>query len=152
VNKTAILLIALCLSYQAKGQKITSYKTFGGMGFEMDTVSLSTREVLERMRVNPDAHAEFRKARSNYSAAGVLGFAGALLVSVPLVTAVAGGRPEWGLAMAGGAFIVVSVPLNWSFQRHALNALDVYNKQFESTRIKTNLYFMGTGARLVIRF
>ncbi len=111
------------------------------MGFEMDTVSLSTHEVLEKMRVNPDAHAEFRKARSNYSAAGVLGFAGALLVSVPLVTAV-----------VGGAFIVVSVPLNWSFQRHALNALDVYNKQFESTRIKTNLYFTGTGARLVIRF
>lgn len=122
------------------------------MGFEMDTVNLSMRDVLEMMRVNPVAHDEFKRARSNYSVAGVLGFTGAILVAVPLVTAVAGGDPEWGLAAAGGALILVSVPLNWSFQRHAQNALDEYNKQFESTRIRSNLYITGTGARLVIRF
>jgi len=153
ITKTGIFLMALCLSYSVSGQRITFYKTFGGMGFEMDTVTLSMREVLELMRVNPVAHDEFKKARSNYGTAGVLGFTGALLISVPLVTAVAGGRhPEWGLAVAGGVLTGVSIALNKSFQRHAQNALDEYNKQFESSRVKTNLYFTGTGARLVIRF
>ena len=152
INKVGILLIALCLSYSTKGQKIIFYKTFGGMGFEMDTVTLSMREVLEMMRVNPVAHDEFKLAKKKYGAAGALGFAGALLISVPLVSAVAGGHPEWGLAVAGGVLMGVSIPLNRSFQRHAQNAVDEYNKQFESTRMKTNLYFTGTGARLVIRF
>jgi len=152
VNKSGILLIALCLSYQATSQKIIFYKTFGGMGFEMDTVNLSMRDVLEMMRVNPVAHEEFKLAKARYGAAGVLGFAGAILISVPLVSAVAGGHPEWGLAVAGGVLTLMSIPLNRSFQRHAQNALDEYNKQFESTRIKTNLYFTGTGASLVIRF
>ena len=152
VNKTGIFLIAICLTYTAVGQRITFYKTFGGMGFEMDTINLSIHDVLEMMRVNPVAHEEFKKARSNYSAAGVLGFTGALLISVPLVTYVAGGYPEWGLAVAGGVLTLVSIPLNRAFQRHAQNALDEYNKQFESSRIKTNFYFTGTGAKLVIRF
>ena len=152
MNKAAIVLIALCVTYSAEGQRIDFYKTFGGMGFEMDTINLSIHDVLEMMRVNPGAHEEFKKARSNYSAAGVLGFTGALLISVPLVTYVAGGYPEWGLAVAGGVLTLISIPLNRSFQHHAQNALDEYNKQFESTRMRTNLYFTGTGARLVIRF
>jgi hypothetical protein len=150
--KTLPFLIALSLTYGAEAQQITFYKTFGGMGFEMDTVTLSMRDVLEMMRTNPVAHNEFKRARSNYNVAGVLGFTGALLVAVPLVSAVAGGHPEWELAAIGGTFILVSIPLNWSFQRHAQNALDEYNRQFESTRTRTNLYLTGTGARLVIRF
>jgi len=153
LTKIRILLIALtCLSYAASGQKITFYKTFGGLGFEMDTVTLSMHDVMERMKVNPVAYDEIKRARSNYSAAGVLGFTGALLVAVPLVTVVAGGHPEWGLAVAGGTLILVSIPLNWAFQRHAVNALEEYNKQFESSRIRTNLYFTATGAKLVLRF
>jgi len=104
------------------------------------------------MRVNPVAHEEFKLAKAKYGASGVLGFAGALLISAPLVSAVAGGHPEWGLAVAGGVLMGVSIPLNRSFQRHTQNALDEYNKQFESTRVKTNLYFTGPGAKLVIRF
>ncbi|HMI67457.1 MAG TPA: hypothetical protein VK517_15550, partial [Cyclobacteriaceae bacterium] len=152
IFKATIFLITVTFLTQASGQKITFYKTFGGMGFEMDTVTLSMHDVMERMKVNPVAYDEIKRARSNYSAAGVLGFTGALLVAVPLVTVVAGGHPEWRLAVAGGTLILVSIPLNWAFQRHAVNALEEYNKQFESSRIRTNLYFTGTGAKLVLQF
>ena len=153
ITKIRILLIALiCLAHAASGQKITFYKTFGGIGFEMDTVTLSMHDVMERMKVNPVAYDEIKRAKSNYSAAGILGFTGALLVSVPLVTVVAGGHPEWSLAVVGGTLILVSIPLNLAFQRHAVNALEEYNKQFESSRIRTNLYFTGTGVKLVLRF
>jgi hypothetical protein len=153
MNKIIVFVFAfVCLAQAASGQKITFIKTFGGMGFEMDTLTLSLREVQEMMRINPLAHEEFRKARTNYSVAGVVGFTGVLLVAVPLVSAVAGGQPEWGLAVAGGALIIVSIPLNRAFQRHAINALDEYNKQFTVRRVNTNLYFTGTGAKLLIRF
>jgi len=86
----------------------------------MDTVTLSMHDVMERVKVNPVAYDEIKRAKSNYSAAGILGFTGALLVSVPLVTVAAGGHPEWSLAVVGGTLILVSIPLNLAFQRHAV--------------------------------
>ena len=127
-------------------------KTFGGARFEMDTLTLSPKQVLEMMRIRPVAHAEFKKALANYNASGVFGFAGGLLIAVPLATAAVGGQAEWGVAGAGAALMLVTIPLTKAFRRHAQNALDEYNKQPHTSRVKTNFYLTGNGARVVIRF
>ena len=127
-------------------------KTFGGARFETDTMTLSLNQVLEVMHNDPHAVDEFRRAKSNYSVSGLLGFTGGLLVAVPLVTALIGGKPEWSLVVAGSALILVSIPFTRAFYRHAENALEDYNKKFSASRIKTNIYLTGSGAKIVIRF
>jgi hypothetical protein len=146
------LLFFICLASSAFCQKITMVKSFGGIRFEMDTLTLSPRQVLNLMKDTPIAYDEFSRARSNYSASGVLGFAGGLMIAIPLGTLIAGGNPEWGFAAGGAALILASVPFNNAFHRHAHRAVDEYNKKFTSFRIKTRYYFTGAGAKVVIRF
>jgi hypothetical protein len=145
-----VSLLANIAHAQTAGE-ITLVKTFGGTRFEMDTLTLSPRQVMEILKDTPLAYEEFKQAKKNYSAAGVMGFTGGLLIGFPIGTLIAGGDPEWGLAIGGAALLLGSIPLNKAFQRHATNALDLHNKKF-SSRIKTNFYLTGTGFRLSFRF
>ncbi len=105
------------------------------------------------METNPQAHATFKKAKTNFDAAGVLGFAGGFLIAFPIGTAIGGGNPEWGLAAGGVGLLLAAIPFNSAFKNHALNALDLYNNNITSSRrIKMNFYLAGTGGKLVIRF
>ena len=133
-------------------RSIQIYKTFGGYRFEKDSVVISPKMVLEEMKVNPLAYAEFKKAKNNLTAASTLGFAGGLLIGFPLGTAIAGGDPEWGLAAGGVGLILASIPFNNAFKQHALLAIDQYNENPTSRRIKINFYVTGVGGKLVIRF
>jgi hypothetical protein len=153
MKKLALLsLIVLCFSQISLGQEIKAYKTFGGVRFEMDTVTLGLNQVLEIVKENPEAYAELRQAKLNNNVAGVLGFSGGILIALPIVTAIAGGSPEWGLAAGGAALILASIPFSNSFRGHTMQALDLYNGKFKTSRIKPELRFYGTGARLTIRF
>ena len=135
-----------------QAQDITMYKTFGGVRFERDSAVLSTRQVMEILHENPVAFEEFKKAKTNYNVAGVLGFTGGILIGLPLGTALVGGEPEWGLAAAGGIFILGSIPFNRIFKARALNALDIYDGKKMTSRIQPKFYFGGASARLVINF
>jgi hypothetical protein len=135
-------------------KKITLYKNFGGVVYEMDTLTLSTKQVKMVLKQNPEAFAEFKIARTKAAVSSVLGFTSGLLVAVPLVTAVAGGQPEWIYAGGGAVLFLASIPFNASFRGHALNAIDIYNSKQASARIKINssFHFYGTGASLIVRF
>ena len=146
-------IFVLCLnSYSQK--KLALYKNFGGVVYEMDTLTLSTRQVNMVLKQNPEAFAEFRVARTKATIGSVLGFTSGLLVAIPLVTAVAGGQPEWIYAGGGAVLFLASIPFNASFRGHALNAIEIYNSKQASTRIKINstIHYYGTGASIVIRF
>jgi len=132
-------------------QEIKMYKTFGGVRFEMDTLVLSPKQVLEVLKEEPLAYEEFKQAKVNYNVAGVLGFTGGVLIGIPIGTAIAGGDPEWGLAAGGAALILGSIHFNRVFKGRAFNALEIYNKKY-SSRLKPTFHFYGTQARLMIRF
>jgi hypothetical protein len=145
------ILFGLICCTDCLGQEIKIYKTFGGVRFEMDTLVISPKQVLELLKVEPMAYQEFKRAKVNYNVAGVLGFTGGVLIAIPLGTVIVGGEPEWGLAAGGAALLLASIPFNRAFKNRAVNALDLYNKNHAS-RIKPTLHFAGTQARLVIRF
>lgn len=132
------------------------HKTFGGTRFEYHndtaTFTVSPKQVLDIMRDDPLAYAEFKKARYNYSTAGVLGFAGGVLIVLPISTAIAGGEPEWALAAAGAALVITSIPLSKAFRRHAEESIDIYNKKHTAFHPRTEYFFSGLGARVVIKF
>lgn len=151
--KRFILLFALCISLIdfCQAQQIKMYKTFGGARFEMDTLVLSPKQVLEILKVEPVAYEEFKRAKANYNVAGVMGFSGAFLIAFPVVSAIAGGDPEWAIAAGGAALILGSIHFNRTFKGRAFNALELYNNKV-TARIQPTLHFYGTQARLVIRF
>jgi hypothetical protein len=113
---------------------------------------LKPREVLSRMEINPEAFQEFKKAKSNYDAAQVLGFAGGFLIGWPLGTALGGGDPQWGLAGGGAALLLASIPLNSGFKKHAKNALTIYNgRPLSRFQTSVRFRFYGYGAGFVLR-
>lgn len=142
---------AFANSYSQK--KITMYKNFGGVVYEMDTLTLSSKQVMMVLKQNPEAFAEFKVARTKATVSSVLGFASGLLVAIPLVTAVAGGQPEWVYAGGGAVLFLASIPFNTSFRGHALNAIEIYNSNPTSKiKMKSSLHFYGTGASIILRF
>jgi len=151
--KRLVLLsfITLFFSQLALSQEIKVYKTFGGVRFERDTITLGLNQVLEITKENPMAYAELKRAKSNYTASGVLGFTGAILIALPIVTTIAGGDPEWGLTAGGAALILASIPFNRAFRSHTMDALDIYNNK-KTSRIKPEFQFYGSGARFMLRF
>jgi hypothetical protein len=153
MKTTLACLLLFVTSNLVHAQEITMYKTFGGVRFERDTVIISLRQVSEILSIEPQAAAEFKLARTNYSAAGVLGFAGGFLLAFPIGTAIAGGNPEWGLAAGGAVLILASLPFNKAFKARAGSALDKYNSRLPKARlIKPQFYFTGTGGTIRIRF
>ncbi len=150
-----LLLLTLSAGAQSFQQKkISIYKTFGGVVYEIDTLSISSRQVSMILRQNPEAYQEFKIAKTKSAISSVLGFSSGVLVAVPLVSAVAGGQPEWGLAAAGGALFLASIPFHISFKGHALNAIDIYNAKIPTAhqRVKPSFFFSGNSAGVQIRF
>jgi len=153
--KIFTFLFAFIITQQAAAQKITLYKTFGSVVFMLnDSVELSTKQVGTLMFQNQQAYDEFKKARSRATISSVMGFTGAAMVAVPLVTVAFGGDGDWGLASGGAALLVGSVFFNRWFKARAVYAVDLYNASVpqKTSRIKPEFYFYGTGARLVIKF
>jgi hypothetical protein len=148
--RIALVTFLVLLSLAALGQRIDVYKTFGGVIFERDSESISIRQVQSILSSHPEANKLFKKARTNSAIASVLGFTGGILIGVPLGTALVGGDPEWGLAAAGAATILASIPFNLAFQRKTVEALDLYNQQYPSSRSVEGEFFLG-GSQVGLR-
>lgn len=148
------LFVICCTSLSAQQKKLTMYKTFSGAVYELnDSIAISVRQVKLILKDVPEAYQEFKAARAKNSIAGGLGFAGGILVALPLVTALAGGEPEWIYAGIGGGLILLSIPFLTSYRGHAFNAIDLYNKKHSaSARWQTNFYFNGSQVGLTLRF
>lgn len=153
--KIASLLFLIAWTQQAAAQKLTMYKTFGSVVYELnDSVQLSTKQTASVLYQNKEAYQLFNQARKLNTVSGIMGFSGAAMMAVPLVTLAFGERSDWGLASGGAALIVGSIFFNRAFKARALDALDIHNAALpqKTSRIKPNFYFYGTGAKLVIKF
>jgi hypothetical protein len=151
-----ILLFALLSFGNLYGQKkLTLYKSFGGVVYVMDdTVAISSRQVSMLLKNKPEAFAEFKMAKRKLAICSTLGFAGGLLLALPIATAVAGGEPEWIFAGAGGALVLVSLPFAISFRGHAYNAIEIYNSKNLTSHhtIRSSFHLAATGGTILIRF
>lgn len=152
--KIAIFLMVIATT-QATAQKLTLYKTFGSVIFMRDdTVELSMKQAGTLMYQHQPAYEEFKKARSRATISSVMGFTGAAMITVPLVTVAFGEQADWGLVGGGAALIAGSVLFNRWFKARTVYAVDLYNASLpqKTSRIKPEFYFYGKGAKLVIKF
>jgi hypothetical protein len=155
--KSIILVFVAFLGHEAYSQQLEMHRTIGGAHFMRDTLYLSHRQVSEILSIDPQAHAEFKVARNNYRIGGILGFAGAIMLAVPVISSVTGSEPEWVLAGGGAALVIASIPFSRSFKNRSQAAIDGYNlrqvkpesrvyNKYEGLRPR--LYFTGIGATL----
>jgi hypothetical protein len=149
----SLFFVVIAFTTAAQTGDLKMVKTFGGYKFESDGNILKPREVLTLMESDPEAYAAFKKAKSNYDAGSVLGFVGGFMIGWPLGTALGGGDPQWGLAAGGVAVLLLGIPLNSAFKKHARTAVELYNgktvRHFNPS-FRVDVY--GAGAKLTMRF
>jgi hypothetical protein len=149
----SVIVLFACITSVAHAQPIEVYKTFGGVQFERDSLTISTKQVAYLLYENPEAYKLFKTARSNATVASLLAFSGALLIGVPLGSALIGGSdPEWGFALGGAAIMATSIPFNKAFQRQTISALDIYNQKHSSKRrTQVEIFWAGTVAGIRLK-
>jgi len=152
--KKLIVPLLLCLIVQvATAQKIEMYKKLGGVRFMQGDTLLSERQVsMILFKDNKQAYGELKKAKKFNTFSSILGFAGGALIAIPVVAAISGGTSEWGLAAGGAGLIIASIPFDRIYKSRTLDALDIYNGERPTSRIKPSFYFGGTRAGLIVKF
>lgn len=154
-SKIAFIFLLVLFGLNANAQKIFMYKTFGGVIYMLnDSVELSTRQMKSLLFTHQKAYAEFKKAKTWSTVSAVTGFTGAAMVAIPLATVAFGEKADWGFAAGGGALIAIGMISNWIYKGRAIYAIDLYNEDLpkKTSRLKPELQFYGSGARLVIKF
>ena len=145
--KFTLIFLTTFICFGAFAQPIQMHKTLGGAHFQRDTIYLSHRQVAEILSIDTEATHEFKFAVKQYRVGGLLGFGGAILLAIPVITAISGGEPEWLMAGGGAVMLAASVPFSRAFKKHAEMALDGYNARHEKA-IETRIYFTGNGLTL----
>lgn len=132
MKRVAIILTLLVASIsftfgQSGTDPITLKKVTGGYQFFQADKMLTANQLVNAVKSNEQAYTIIKTAKSSYSFASVLGFAGGALVGWPLGTAMGGGEPEWAMAGLGAGLILIAIPISQNFNKKAKEAVDLYN-------------------------
>lgn len=127
---------------------------FGGVQYSIDTIELSSKQVLNVIKINPVAYQGFKSSRVKGTLSSVLGFGGGFLVALPIASMINGGKPQWGWVALGAAMIGVAIPIDIAQKRQANMAIDLYNngEQPKAQRVRADLIFSSGGAGVLVRF
>lgn len=154
-----LALLAVNMSFmfgQKTSDSITMKKVFGGYQFYQGERLLKMSDLTITMVLNNEAYKQIKSARSAYTMASILSYAGGFLVGWPLGTAIGGGEPNWTLAGIGAGLIVVSIPIAQSFNKKAKQAVDTYNGGLQTSSFwdknELNLSLTGNGIGLTLNF
>ena len=88
-----ILILLFITPLRLVGQELKMYKSFGGVVFELDTITLSMKQTMGVLQKNVQAYQEFKKAKRNLDLSSVMGFTGGVLLAIPVITSLSGGTP-----------------------------------------------------------
>jgi hypothetical protein len=153
-SRLIFAVFAMLISNEVFSQPLQMHNTIGGAHFMRDTLYLSHRHVAEILSVDPQASEEFKVALKNYRVGGIFGFSGAILLAIPIVTAISGGEPEWLMAGAGAALSLASIPFSRAFKTRSETAITIFNEKHASgtarrpDNLNPRLYFNGAGLTL----
>ena len=156
IKNTLAISLIFVVTYSLYGQSPSdsiSIKRGLGPVFIQHGEKLNARALLEITSVNSEAHKEMKIAKGNSDAGSVIGFAGGFLVGWPLGTALGGGDPNWTLAAIGAGLIVISIPFENAYSKHARKAVAIYNAGLRQSarstpEIRLGMSYNGFGVRV----
>jgi hypothetical protein len=103
-------------------------------GYRQDGKALDAADMTEKLSAEPASAPHVSRARTLSTISMILAAAGGALVGWPIGAKIGGDpNPKWGLAAAGGAVILVSVPLALWGSSSLGSAVDAHNAQLPST-------------------
>jgi len=130
LKQTLFCLLFLPVAFNAAGQTaadtIEIRKAFGTV-FRYKGKNQTPKQLLDLMAPIPEAQKEMEIARSNNTTSAIFGTIGGFLIGWPLGTAIGGGDPNWTLAAIGAGALVISIPFSSAYNRHARNAVALFN-------------------------
>jgi len=142
---------------QSNEEKISIEKAFGGYKYLQNGRQLRMAEMVSIVKVEDLAYTKMQSAKSNTTMASILGAAGGLLIGWPIGSAIAGGEPNWTLAIVGAGLIVVSIPISIKGNNQATEAVNIYNASLDkqaynnsSTQVRFSINSNGVG--FVLKF
>lgn len=150
-----LILCCIIAAGQSQTDSVTVIRKPLGTVFQQNGKYLTPKQLVEITSINPDALAEMKKARTNYSAGMVFSYIGGFMIGWPIGTAIAGGDPEWAMAGIGAGLIGISIPFSASYTRHARNGVAIYNRTLNysgSVHPEYRLKLMANGIGLQVRF
>jgi VIT1/CCC1 family predicted Fe2+/Mn2+ transporter len=152
--KSTCTILFFILSISSFAQAIEITQSIAGIKFLREDAELSSKQVQQLLSVDETLSLEFKKSRKLYTYSGITGFAGGLLVMLPVSTLILGGdNPEWALAGAGAALLGVSFALSKSSGKKAQDSIDQYNLSYgNKTGMRPSIILSGQGIGINIKF
>jgi hypothetical protein len=116
---------------------------------------LKKKDLSEKMKANPEAWIEMKKANSNSMGASIFAYTGGFCIGYPLGQLLAGGKPAWGMAGVGVALVLIALPFANTANEHSANAIRIYNSGILSSgqkRTSIEVGFASNKLSIVYRF
>lgn len=126
---TFILLFSISLF--AQSQEIVAQKKALGTVYTQNDKVLSSTQLFNVLKQNPETDLDIKRAKNNLYPGMVLSYIGGALIGWPIGTAIGGGEPQWGMALAGAGFIALAIPLSSGYTKHIKKAVEKYNDGVE---------------------
>src|SRR5688500_4418458 len=124
-----------------------------GVTFVQNKRVLKPAELLTIMKPNPEAYNLMKKAKGSRDTGSIIGSIGGFMVGWSVGRLIAGGDVNWGLMLAGGGLIGVSIPFGVSYNANAIKAVNIYNNDLipppmDGAMLEPGIYPDGLGVRL----
>ncbi len=146
-----ILLMAFAGAGWAQRKPIRTYKTFGNIRFEYDTLIVSPQQVKQLLLQEPEAYEWFRKARVNSSISSTLGAAGGAVLAFALINSILNKEADVNSALVGGLLVAASLPFEHRYRVRTNQAIERYNRE-ASARWAPQPFWRGNAVGIRIRF
>lgn len=158
VSATAVHAQVGPVEAQSAADTIRIRKVGGGKQFYFRGVGpLKKQQLAKVLSANPQAFALYKRSGTPRTFGDIIGGAGGFLLGYPLGLAIAGGEPNWTMAIVGAGLIGASIPLTVSGNQLTRQAVQLYNSGITGAPVtyrKPELRFQvtGNGAGLALAF
>lgn len=136
MKRLIVILAVLFAGFSVVGQSPADTIYRQGRFFVQNDKEVTRKQMVEVMKVNPEACKQMQYARSNYFASNIFGFIGGGFIGWPLGTLAGDGYPNWTLVGIGAGFVALSVPFAVSYSKQSKNAIRIYNNGLTQTGLR----------------
>lgn len=153
-----LAVLFICTIFQTNAQQpgtIEIRKNFWGTTYRQNDQKLSGADLMNKLKENPVALREMKKARTNQAFSTIFSGVGGFMIGWPLGTAAGGGDANWTMAGIGAGLIVAAIPFEIAFSKRARNAINTYNSGLGKSswrRPQLNLGFTRHGMGMKLSF
>ena len=114
-------------------QEIELKKTFFGYKFVQNNEIIKMNQVYKIMKPNNRAYKLIKKAKSNNTISGIIGFVGGGMMGWPVGRSITGEKFNWTLFGIGAGIATISIPISIKSIKDVKKAVEIYNSSLNKT-------------------